>query len=460
MEDAMGTETRIGIVTGLIIVVVASVYFFYGSSSDKDEFLVATGSKIADPAKNGGSLKIPATNDKNKTAAPAVVGNAPGKPPAGNGRPTALPDKGPAIAGRPPTPGAIQPGPPIGAPRPAGTPGIAPSVAVNRPPTKPVVGPPAVGTEPRRTDTPTTPVVRAEPRASGEGAPGSTKTAVPAEKPAESVAAVPPKTTALRTGAAKELLDATRENLDKVMNRSTTSAPANGSSSDASRRSGPASADTAKTERGESRSGGSLTGETRLARSEPQKDATATKADRKEPGGSKAVSTATESGATPVAPSSATPGWPKQHKIAAGETIAALAQRYYGDSSRTSEILEANAQLKDPRRLKIGDTVVIPAPKEKASTAGKTESKPPVETGEKAQTAKPTVVAKATTPPKTPQGASSKTYQVRDGDTFYSIAKAVYGNGVRWTEIYELNKATLKNDPKHLKAGMVLKLPE
>ena len=102
---------------------------------------------------------------------------------------------------------------------------------------------------------------------------------------------------------------------------------------------------------------------------------------------------------------------------------------------------------------------MIPAPKGAPPAAPKAEAKLPSETVEKATTAKPAEVAQAGEAKKTPQDTASKTYQVREGDTFYSIAKGLYGNSARWMEIYQLNKTVLKNDPKHLKPGMVLKLP-
>lgn len=39
--------------------------------------------------------------------------------------------------------------------------------------------------------------------------------------------------------------------------------------------------------------------------------------------------------------------------------------------------------------------------------------------------------------------ASNSTYKVKDGDSLYSIAKAMLGDGSRWMEIYELNKTAI-----------------
>lgn len=61
---------------------------------------------------------------------------------------------------------------------------------------------------------------------------------------------------------------------------------------------------------------------------------------------------------------------------------------------------------------------------------------------------------------------STSTYVVKSGDTLYSIAKAMLGDGSRWMEIYELNKAAIdranagKTVGKYtVAAGLSLKLP-
>ncbi len=70
----MTTETRIGIVAGLLIVVAASVYFFYGSEKDEDGVLVATPTRVTVPP------KIPVSADKK--AAPQRVTRAPARSPS------------------------------------------------------------------------------------------------------------------------------------------------------------------------------------------------------------------------------------------------------------------------------------------------------------------------------------------------------------------------------------------
>jgi nucleoid-associated protein YgaU len=50
------------------------------------------------------------------------------------------------------------------------------------------------------------------------------------------------------------------------------------------------------------------------------------------------------------------------------------------------------------------------------------------------------------------------TYTVRAGDSLYRISVNTLGDGERWREIHELNRATLGADPV-LQPGMVLELP-
>lgn len=48
------------------------------------------------------------------------------------------------------------------------------------------------------------------------------------------------------------------------------------------------------------------------------------------------------------------------HKVGNGESLGAISRRYYATSSRWREILKANPDLKDPRRLRVGMTIKIP----------------------------------------------------------------------------------------------------
>ena len=49
------------------------------------------------------------------------------------------------------------------------------------------------------------------------------------------------------------------------------------------------------------------------------------------------------------------------------------------------------------------------------------------------------------------------TYQVKKGDTLWSIAARVYGKGQRWKDIAAANPGI---DPNRVKSGQVINLPQ
>ena len=51
---------------------------------------------------------------------------------------------------------------------------------------------------------------------------------------------------------------------------------------------------------------------------------------------------------------------------------------------------------------------------------------------------------------------TTMTYTVVKGDCLYSIAQKLYGNGNRWGEIYDMNRAVIGNDPRVINIGIVL----
>ncbi len=88
-----------------------------------------------------------------------------------------------------------------------------------------------------------------------------------------------------------------------------------------------------------------------------------------------------------------------------------------------------------------------PAPAEPAPAEPAPEEPAPVEP-------KP-----ATPAPEEPKPAASpNTYTVGKGDCLWTIAKACYGDGSKWTVIYEANKDAIK-DPDWIHVGLVLVIP-
>lgn len=52
-----------------------------------------------------------------------------------------------------------------------------------------------------------------------------------------------------------------------------------------------------------------------------------------------------------------------------------------------------------------------------------------------------------------------KTYTVKSGDCLYNIAKTFYGDGSKYTKIYDANKSVIGPNPNLIKAGQVLTIP-
>ena len=61
--------------------------------------------------------------------------------------------------------------------------------------------------------------------------------------------------------------------------------------------------------------------------------------------------------------------------------------------------------------------------------------------------------------PRPPKG-KMQLYDVQPGDNLFDIAKAYYGNGNAWHQIYNANKRTIGNDPNLIKPGQKLSIPD
>ncbi|WBA41630.1 LysM peptidoglycan-binding domain-containing protein [Hymenobacter canadensis] len=56
--------------------------------------------------------------------------------------------------------------------------------------------------------------------------------------------------------------------------------------------------------------------------------------------------------------------------------------------------------------------------------------------------------------------AAGDTYTVVSGDSLSKIARNHYGDGTKWKQIYEANKAIIGSDPDKIEIGQVLTLPK
>jgi nucleoid-associated protein YgaU len=56
-------------------------------------------------------------------------------------------------------------------------------------------------------------------------------------------------------------------------------------------------------------------------------------------------------------------------------------------------------------------------------------------------------------------GEGDAVYVVQSGDTLYSIAENIYGDGELWRDLYEANIDEIGDDPDYIEIGMELFLP-
>ncbi|ASX98693.1 minor tail protein [Arthrobacter phage Colucci] len=72
---------------------------------------------------------------------------------------------------------------------------------------------------------------------------------------------------------------------------------------------------------------------------------------------------------------------------------------------------------------------------------------------------RPRPVPKAPVVPPKPVAAPSRTYRVVSGDCLWFIAQRFLGNGARWPEIYNLNRAVIGGNPNLIFPGQVYRIP-
>lgn len=56
--------------------------------------------------------------------------------------------------------------------------------------------------------------------------------------------------------------------------------------------------------------------------------------------------------------------------------------------------------------------------------------------------------------------ATGDQYTVKSGDSLSKIAKAHYGDAMKWHQIYDANKGLIGDNPDMIQPGQVLKLPK
>jgi nucleoid-associated protein YgaU len=148
------------------------------------------------------------------------------------------------------------------------------------------------------------------------------------------------------------------------------------------------------------------------------------------------------------------PAAPRTHVVRRGESLEAIAMRYYKTRDGVAWIAAANG-IKDPNHIRFDDKLVIPARKELAEPShGRAESAgaPPLK-------AKAAAATEAGAAAERPSKSVPSTHRVKAGDTdLYAICRRYYGahgEGERVARIMELNQLY----SAELQPGTLLRLP-
>lgn len=147
-------------------------------------------------------------------------------------------------------------------------------------------------------------------------------------------------------------------------------------------------------------------------------------------------------------------GATERHRVRAGDTMATVADIYYGDDKLVSLLAKANPELPLTGPLPADATVRIPPLEDNQHDFSDRDIKSANATMTSGILADR---AKQNTPD---DSKTLRTYKVQDGDSFYTIAASELGAASRWPELYDINKEVVGNDPNRLRAGLVLKIPE
>ncbi|MGB2937466.1 MAG: LysM peptidoglycan-binding domain-containing protein [Phycisphaerae bacterium] len=148
-------------------------------------------------------------------------------------------------------------------------------------------------------------------------------------------------------------------------------------------------------------------------------------------------------------PTEASPPALRTYKVRTNDTLIRIARRFYGSGSERlwRRVYEANKQvLADPDRLAPGQELVIPGLCASPDPAPAPDGVRTVTAGELARMfgSQSDLVEVPSAPP--------TTYTVREGDTFYSIAQKLYGEG-RLGKLLHLRNKHLVPDPRRLRVG-------
>ncbi len=132
-------------------------------------------------------------------------------------------------------------------------------------------------------------------------------------------------------------------------------------------------------------------------------------------------------------------GWPV-HRVAKGESLWGIAERYYGDGALYARLAKINeGRVGDDGTVRVGATILIP-PAAELGAAGRPST---------------TVAERRPEPAPEPD----RRYTIRKGDTLGEISQRLLGTSKRWREILELNEDVIR-DEDVVPVGVTIRVPQ
>ena len=126
------------------------------------------------------------------------------------------------------------------------------------------------------------------------------------------------------------------------------------------------------------------------------------------------------------------------HEVRTGDILGDISAKYYGTSSRWKEIAAANG-ISDPRKIKVGEKLVIPGAANRSSSSSSSSTSPTLSPSNGAAGRGPGVW-----------------HVVQRGDSLGEISTKYYGTSTKWKDIQQANTGI---DPRSLLVGSKLWIP-
>ena len=145
-------------------------------------------------------------------------------------------------------------------------------------------------------------------------------------------------------------------------------------------------------------------------------------------------------------------------QIRENDSFWLISQRAYGTGAYFRALYEHNRrEFPEPDRLPVGALVeILPREALRERYAGFCPPR------DESAASVPTVATnpRAMVPPSNAGDTSSRTYQVRGGESLFDIARHELGQASRYIEILELNQSQLNDQLEDLPKGLTLQLPD